>query len=121
LASGNGREALRLFKIADVRDCKPCFYPRYARAFDALNEPDSARVWYERFAVTVIPLYTLDQAELPNAYLRLGELYEQRHDVSAAISWYEKFAALLATTDAPFLQKKVREIRGRVAGLRNQH
>ena len=36
LASGNAREALRLFRIADVRDCEACFYPRYARAFDAM-------------------------------------------------------------------------------------
>jgi tetratricopeptide (TPR) repeat protein len=121
LAASNGREALRLFKIADVRDCEACFYPRYARTFDALDEPDSARIWYERFAGTVIPLYTLDQAELPNAYLRLGELSEQRHDATAAIGWYDRFAALLATTDAPALQTKVREVRVRSARLRNQH
>jgi tetratricopeptide (TPR) repeat protein len=121
LASGDGREALRLFRIADVRGCERCFYPRYGRAFDAINEPDSARIWYERFADAAVVLYTADNAELPNVYLRLGELYEQRHDVNAAIGWYDRFAALLATTDAPSLQRKVREVRGRAAGLRSPH
>jgi tetratricopeptide (TPR) repeat protein len=109
LASGKAREALQLFKLADVRDCERCFYPRYGRAFDAMNEPDSARIWYEKFARAAVVLHTADNAELPNAYLRLGELYEQRHDMNAAIAWYDRFAALLATTDAPSLQNKVRE------------
>src|SRR4029079_18358182 len=50
LAAGNAHDALRLFRIADVRDCQPCFYPRYARAFDAMSERDSARVWFELYA-----------------------------------------------------------------------
>jgi hypothetical protein len=55
LASGNAHDALRLFRIADVRDCQTCFYPRYARAFDAMSERDSARVWFEKNAAALVP------------------------------------------------------------------
>ena len=121
LASGNPREALRLFHVADVRDCQPCFFPRYARAFDALGGRDSARTWYERYASAVAPWHDLDDAmELPHTYLRLGELYEERHEVSAAVDWYEHFVNLWANSDTPALQAKVREVRGRVDSLRKK-
>ncbi len=40
LEAGKPHEALRLFRIADVRGCETCFYPRYARALDAMGETD---------------------------------------------------------------------------------
>ena len=119
LASGNAHDALRLFRIADVRDCEPCFYPRYARVFDAMSERDSARVWFELYAGALIPAHG-DPAELAHTYLRLGELYEERRDVGAAVKWYDQFTNLWATTDAPVLQARVREVRGRVDRLRKQ-
>jgi tetratricopeptide (TPR) repeat protein len=121
LASGNGREALRLFRLADVRDCEPCFYPRYARAFDALREPDSARVWFERYANALIPTNTIDDVlELPHTYRRLGELYEAKGDVSGAIAWYDRFTTLWASSDSPVPQAAVREVRAHVDELRKQ-
>jgi TPR repeat protein len=119
MASGNAREALRLIRLADVRDCQVCFYPRYARAFDAMSEPDSARIWFERYAAVVTHLEPLDDAaELGHTYLRLGEIYEERRDVRAAVSWYERLATLWAASDTPALQARVRDVRNRVERLR---
>jgi tetratricopeptide (TPR) repeat protein len=121
LASGNAREALRLFRIADFRDCDVCFYPRYARAFDAIGERDSARVWFKKYATLVAPRHALDDiAELAHVYLRLGELYEERQDVNSAVDWYGRFTTLWATTDTPVLQARVRDVRGRVDRLQKQ-
>ena len=121
LSAGDAREAMRLFRLADVRDCQTCFYPRYGRAFDAMNKPDSARVWFERYARATDPLGALgDALELAHAYRRLGELSEARGDFRAAVAWYEQFTALWAKSDLPGSQAAVRAIRGRIDGLR-QH
>jgi tetratricopeptide (TPR) repeat protein len=119
LASGSAREALRLFRIANVRDCEVCFYPRLARAFDALNQRDSARVWFERYVDSTDPhIVPADAIELGHTYLRLGELSEARHDARASITWYEKLSALWSTSDAPTLQASVVDMRARVERLR---
>ena len=121
LAAGNAREALRLFQAADRRGCIGCYFPRYARAYDAMGQRDSARVWFERFAESTEPNATINYAlELAHAYLRLGEINEDRKANAAAIKWYEAFAALWATSDTPALQDKVREIRTRIDRLRRQ-
>jgi len=121
LAAGNAREALRLFRLADVRDCEPCFSPRYARAFDALSERDSARVWFERYATASAPWNAPgDAIELAHTYRRLGEIYEERRDVKTAISWYERFTALWAMSDTPALQTQVRVVRDRIDRLRQR-
>jgi hypothetical protein len=116
--SGNAREALRLLRLADVRDCQPCFYPRYGRVFDAMRERDSARVWFERYARAHDALNPLSTAmELPHTYVRLGELYEERGDVKAALEWYGRFTTLWATADTPALQARVRDVRSRMENL----
>ena len=118
LSSGDAREALRLFRLADVRGCQPCFYPRYGRAFDALSKPDSARVWFERYASATNPLGVLgDAVELAHTYRRLGELYEERGDLRAAAKWYGQFTALWATSDLRALQASVRAIQARVGAF----
>ena len=118
LASGDAREALRLFRLADVRYCRPCFFPRYARAFDALSQRDSARVWFERYVATRSLLHASgDAVELGHVYRRLGELNEKRGDVRAAVMWYERFGTLWARSDMPALQTQVRDVRARVQKL----
>jgi DNA-binding SARP family transcriptional activator/tetratricopeptide (TPR) repeat protein len=120
LSAGDAREAVRLFRLADVRDCQLCFYPRYARAFDALSERDSARIYFERYAAASNGANALgDAAELAHTYVRLGELYEARGDARAAVGWYERFARLWATSEVPVLQSRVREVRDRIERLRN--
>jgi tetratricopeptide (TPR) repeat protein len=116
--AGDAREALRLFRLGDQGACAPCSFPRYARAYDALGQRDSARVYFERFATAHIPSTPLtDAAELAHTYLRLGELYEDRRDPANAIKWYTKFTDLWASADEP-LQAKVVEVRGRLERLR---
>ena len=118
LASGNARDAVRLFRLADVRGCEGCFYPRYARAFDAMHESDSARVWFEHYVRKTTHSNALgDALELAHAYRRLGELAEARGDAEAAGSWYGRFAALWASSDTPALQAQVRDIRERIDKL----
>ena len=118
LASGNARDAVRLFRLADVRGCEGCFYPRYARAFDAMHESDSARVWFEHYVRKTTHSNALgDALELAHAYRRLGELGEARGDAAAAVSWYRRFAALWASSDTPALQAQVRDIRERIDKL----
>jgi DNA-binding SARP family transcriptional activator len=119
LSSGDAGEALRLFRLADVRDCQTCFYPRYGRAFDAMSMPDSARVWFERYAGATYPEAPLgDAVELAHTYRRLGELSEARGDFRAAVAWYEQFTALWAKSDLLPSQAAVRAIRGRMERLR---
>ena len=118
LASGNARDALRLFRLADVLDCETCFYPRYARAFDAMGEGDSARVWFERTTTAFSQLNPIaDALELPHAFRRLGELSELRGDGAAAVKWYERFVALWGTSDIPAVQASLRTVRGRLDKL----
>jgi tetratricopeptide (TPR) repeat protein len=121
LSAGHAREAVRLFRLADVRDCRLCFYPRYARAFDALSERDSARVYFERYAAASNGANAFgDAVELAHTYLRLGEMYEDRGDSRAALRWYERFTTLVAESDAPALLDSVREARGRMERLRKR-
>ena len=42
---GQRPRGVAIIQVADVRGCERCFYPRYGRAFDAINKPDSARIW----------------------------------------------------------------------------
>jgi tetratricopeptide (TPR) repeat protein len=120
LVAGDAREALRLFRLGDLRagPCNVCAFPRFARAFDALRQLDSARMYFERYADAHAPANPFgDAAELAHTYLRLGELYEERRDPASAIKWYTKFTDLWASADEP-LQAKVREVRQRVERLR---
>jgi tetratricopeptide (TPR) repeat protein len=119
LAANKPREAIRLFRIADVRGCEQCFYPRYARAFDVMGESDSARVWFERYTGIASSYDAIDDAiELPHTYRRLGELAEARGNTAAAIGWYDRFIALWAKSDMPALQTRVRDARERITTLR---
>ena len=121
LSAGHASEAVKLFRAADVSGCEPCFYPRYARAFDVSGQRDSARLYYERYAAAHLPNLPLSEGEeLANTYLRLGVLFEERRDAKAAIGWYEKFTTLWAKADTPVLRAKVREVQGRLERLRKQ-
>ncbi|MDF2776354.1 MAG: transcriptional activator protein [Geminicoccaceae bacterium] len=118
LAAGKPHEALQWFRIADVRGCETCFYPRYARALDAMGETDSARVWFERYTRTHTHSNAIDDAvELPHAYRRLGELAAVHGNGPAAVAWYKRFVDLWAVSDTPALQGQVREVSERIHRL----
>ena len=118
LASGNPREALQLFRLADVRGCTVCFFPRYARTHDALGNRDSSLLWYERYVTTPYPgIPMVDAAELARAYRRLGELYEERGEWRKAIERYEDYVVLWRNAD-PVLQRGVQNVQARLTRLR---
>ena len=118
LVAGKPHEALRLFRIADVRGCETCFYPRYARALDAMGHTDSARVWFERYMRNHTHSNAIEDAfELPHAYRRLGELAEAQGNRPVAVAWYERFVDLWAVSEIPTLQAQVREVSQRIHRL----
>jgi tetratricopeptide (TPR) repeat protein len=118
LARGNAREALRLFKLADVQGCVPCFYPRYARAYDALRMSDSSLAFYERYATATMPANPIGDAfELARTYRRLGELYEERRDWKHAVQRYQDFVNLWEHAD-PSLRQAVNDVRARIERIR---
>ena len=118
LASGRPAEAIRLWRIADVRGCEECFMAGYAQAFDAMKQSDSARVWYEKFLATYETGNTFgDASALPRAYRRLGELYEEHREWDKALKMYQKLAAQWENADAS-LQPTVQDIKARIQRLR---
>jgi tetratricopeptide (TPR) repeat protein len=118
LAAGRPAEAIRLWHIADVRGCEACFMADYARAFDALKQNDSARVWYEKYLATYETSNTIGDAwSLPRAYRRLRELYEERREWDKAIKMYQELATVWENAD-PSLQPMVQDIKARIQRLR---
>ena len=117
-ARHNPRDAVRLLRLADVKGCAVCFYPAYARAFDDLGLPDSVLVYYEKYAAATAPDNVLgDGHELARAYLRLGEIYEERHDWKRASQRYQDFVNLWEHADAS-LQPAVKDVRARLERMR---
>jgi tetratricopeptide (TPR) repeat protein len=118
LARGNPKEALRLLRTSDVKNCRACVYPRYARVFDALHMPDSVVAYYEKFATATSPeAQATDAYELARAYRRLGEIYEQRHDWQHAKERYQDFVNLWEHADSA-LQPVVKDVRARIERIR---
>jgi len=120
LARRNPREALRLLRIADTRGCVACFYPIYARIFDALHLPDSVATYYEKYATATDPGSAIsDSHELARAYRRLGEIYEERGDWKRAIHHYQYFVNLWEHADVQ-LQPSVKDVRARIERLQRK-
>jgi tetratricopeptide (TPR) repeat protein len=120
LARGKPGEALRLLRLADVKGCAACLYPRYARIFDALHMPDSVATYYEKYATATIPGNANNDAyELARAYRRLGEVYEERRDWKRATQRYQDFVILWEHAD-PSLQPMVKDVRARIERMRTK-
>jgi tetratricopeptide (TPR) repeat protein len=118
LARGDPNEALRMLRLSDVHGCRACFYPRYARIFEALHMPDSAAAYYEKFASATTPGTPLTDAYyLARTYRRLGEIYEQRRDWRRAMDRYQDFVNLWEHADAS-LQPAVKDARARIERIR---
>lgn len=117
LASGRPQEAIEHYRRGDLYGCIPCNQPRFARAWDALGQPDSAIAAYERFVtIPSTGRYTTDGFELARAYLRLGELYEETGDRDNAIERYGDFVEAWQQAD-PALLAQVEDVRSRIARL----
>ena len=121
LSAGRATESLELYRRGDILGCVPCDLPRFARAWGALGQTDSSIANYERYVTTpdISRIYA-DAFELANAYLRLGELYEQRGDRGNAVRYYNELIELWREAD-PELQQQVEDVRQRVARLTGEN
>jgi tetratricopeptide (TPR) repeat protein len=118
LAQGRPADAIAAFRTYRERQgwCATCYLFEIGLAFDALQQPDSARASYEALAGAVQPGPEDRQLTLPLSYRRLGELYETRGDKERALQWYGKYVDTWRGAD-PDLQPKVKEIQKRVGEL----
>ena len=118
LARGDPKEALRVLRLSDVKGCRACVYPRYARILDALQMPDSVIVYYEKYASATMPASPMTDAyELARTYRRLGEIYEQRREWRHAMDRYQDFVNLWEHADAA-LQPAVKDVPARIERIR---
>ena len=116
-AEGGFEEAIAEFRMwDDGNSCATCAYPWLARVYDQLAEADSALALYQRFVETPSYSFGNDAGHLAHAYVRLGELYEQRGEWQQAIDYYGRFVALWEHAD-PDLQLWVDEVRQTIARL----
>jgi eukaryotic-like serine/threonine-protein kinase len=119
LAEGDYTLALRRFRAAtDGRGCADCEQQRAGRVFEAMAQPDSAILAYERYLARPSTQRLLNDAGLGSTLLRLAALYEQRGDVQSAARRYAEFIALWERAD-PELQPRVVEARQRLARLQS--
>ncbi len=86
-------------------------------AFDLAGSPDSAIVYYEKFAAHPLSDFDLDPYYIAGVFKRLGELYDAKGDTAKAEHYYQRFADLWKDAE-PELQPKVRRARERIAELR---
>ena len=112
-------DAVRAFQESDRGDCPACALPDLANAYDLSGQRDSAIAIYERYLATPDAFRGgMDQWFLAGTHKRLGELHEERGDRQKALSNYLQFVEVWKNAD-PELQPKVREVRARIARLRD--
>ena len=112
--SADAREAFRRFDRGTV--CWPCALAVAPHAFDSGGDPDSALAYYEQYAEFPSRFLLFDYLDLPAAYQRLGELYEERGNRDKAVEYYNRFVELWENADDE-LQPQVRDVRRRIARL----
>jgi len=123
MAEHRPQDALREFWKGDsvpdgpFDECDACTYINIARAYDKLNIPDSAAVYFEKFFRSTNSYRALvDFTGRGPALRRLGELYEAKGDRAKAMHNYQEFVNLWKNADPEF-QPQVSEIRKRMARL----
>jgi tetratricopeptide (TPR) repeat protein len=118
--AGRYDEALRLAAQESptfTDPCARCADHMRARIWEAAGNRDSALAAYERALTRPAPgSASFEEASIPQAYRRLGELYEQQGDRAKAADWYQKFVDLWREAD-PELQPVVAEVKQRLAQL----
>jgi tetratricopeptide (TPR) repeat protein len=117
-AAGRYEDALRLGAQESPTfsdPCQRCVEHQRAWTWEAAGNRDSALAAYERAVTRPAPgSHSYEEASIPLAYRRLGELYEQKGDRTKAAEWYQKFVDLWRTAD-PELQPVVEEVKQRLA------
>ena len=122
IARGRYAEAVSDFQAAREENlCSGCGAFEIAQAYAKLEQPDSARAYYERYLATggIFRVF-LDASFLAATYQRLGELYEAKGDRKRAVDNYEKLVALWKNAD-PELQPIVTDAKERIARLSSEH
>jgi tetratricopeptide (TPR) repeat protein len=117
LAGGKPLDALARFRESREHvSCAVCTLFQTARAFEGMQQADSARDAYEEL-VTTPPLGpTETQFTLAQALRRLGELYEAKGNKEKALEYYGRFVELWKSAD-PELQPVVQDVRKRMVAL----
>jgi tetratricopeptide (TPR) repeat protein len=117
LAEGRFEAAIaELRQWDDGNSCATCAYPWLAKAYDQMGMPDSALALYERFVEIPSTSVGRDAGHLAHAYVRAGELHEQRGEWEEAVDYYGRFVSLWENAD-PELQSWVEEVRQDIARL----
>jgi tetratricopeptide (TPR) repeat protein/tRNA A-37 threonylcarbamoyl transferase component Bud32 len=117
LAEGRTDEALQHFLLSDQGGCPVCVLPALAQLYDRTGNSDSLLAVLDRYINSADDdRFNVDPIELPGAYVRLGELYDERGDREQAIEYFGRFVDLWQNADAE-LQPQVEDIRQRIARL----
>jgi serine/threonine-protein kinase len=118
LAEGRLQDAVAEFRQqASSGDCSICGLYGLGRAFDQMQEPDSALTAYERYVTTpYLDRIASDAFELAPSHKRLGELYEARGNREKAVHHYTRFVELWKDCD-PELRPQVTPVRRRLVKL----
>jgi tetratricopeptide (TPR) repeat protein len=117
LAERRPRDAIAEFRLQDQTSCPVCASANLGRAYDLAGEADSAIASYERYLSTPYTFRQfVDAIWLARTYVRLAELYEERHDRVKAADYYARFVRLWKNAD-PELQPKVLDAKRRLASL----
>jgi eukaryotic-like serine/threonine-protein kinase len=118
MAEGRPEEAVRQFRLANHARCLVCALPHLGRAYEAIEQVDSATAVYERFLETSFIWRIFYDAEWRAPVLeRLAQLHEARGDHARAAEHYRSFIKLWQDADDE-LQPRVTEARRRLAALR---
>jgi tetratricopeptide (TPR) repeat protein len=118
LAEERFADAVTEFKLMDAElGCTICPLHGMGTAYRLANEPDSAIAVFERYVNTPRSGGVINDAVwLPNVYVQLGELYEERGNRERAADYYNRLVELWQDAD-PELQPKVEAARAAVARL----
>jgi len=114
MSDGEYEEALALVRQLEPDDCGLCGITEAAKIFDALGQPDSATVYYERYLETPdIAHAAWDNENRGPTLERLGQLYDGAGDSEQAAVYYARFVELWAEAD-PELQPRVQAAQARL-------
>ncbi len=109
--------AYRRWYDEETEECGTCGLFEIGQSYELLDEPDSALAYYEAAIATPSAWKVTNQYYwLPQAHVRLGEMYEERDEIDKAIDHYSRFVELWQDADVE-LQPVVEEVRGRIARL----
>jgi tetratricopeptide (TPR) repeat protein len=128
LAERRYDDAIAEYRAADAAagPCGVCFLPFAAHAYDLSGRGDSALALFTRYVDTPDPFRAADFWDaadltdgewLPRAYIRLGQLWEERGNNVMAVRYYDRFVHLWKDAD-PEVQPQVDAVRNRLAALR---